>query len=433
MDRLDKNESIRKAVKETRERRTSQDCRVFKIKIDESRLSKRQAEALKMLFVEAKWLYNDILNWSEDNEISTYDTSVKKIKVLNKDKEFEEKELRFIGSQMKQSIVAKIQSAIKGLGTLKRNSHKVGRLKYKSDYTELNMKCYGNVYKFHGNKKVKIAKVPGKVIVNGLDQFINDPAIEFANAKLLNTPLGYYIAVTTYKIPSNEPKVYLPEIGIDMGIKTHITTSEGQKYQVSVGETERLKRLQKQEARRKKGSSNKYKTRCLINKEYQKLSNRKEDLANKIVAELLQHETIYMQDENLQGWKKFNFGKQIHHSILGRVKAKLMQSSRVEVLDQWAPTTKLCICGHKKDNLTLADRIYHCDVCGYEEDRDIHAAKNMIRMVKIIKERINMVPMGHRDPASNSEKRSTCLTLEKPVETINLVCEAGRLHTSVCN
>ncbi len=114
-DKLTKNENIRKTLLETREKRLSQKCKVFKIKINESRLSCKQKEALKMLFVEAKWIYNDILNFSKNNDINTYDASKKVVTVKNKDGEFEERPLNYIGSQMKQATVTKILNSIKGL------------------------------------------------------------------------------------------------------------------------------------------------------------------------------------------------------------------------------------------------------------------------------------------------------------------------------
>ena len=113
------------------------------------------------------------------------------------------------------------------------------------------------------------------------------------------------------------------EIGLDFGIKTAITTSEGEKLDVSVGESERLKRLQRELARRERGSNNRYKTVKLIRREYQKLSNRKEDKANKIVSALKAYDVIVIQDENLTGWKESGFGRQVQRSCLGRVKAKI--------------------------------------------------------------------------------------------------------------
>ena len=76
-----------------------------------------------------------------------------------------------------------------------------------------------------------------------------------------------------------------------------MTTSEGEKLDVSVGESDRLKRLQREMFRRTKGSNNRYKTIKLIRREYLKLSNRKKDKANKIVSKLKAYSCIVMQDE----------------------------------------------------------------------------------------------------------------------------------------
>ena len=416
--RLIKNDNIKQAMKSTLEKRSLQQCTVYTIKIDESRLTIKQKEQLKMLFVEAKWLYNDMLSFSQERNISEYDTKIKSVNVMNKNHDVELRELNFIGAQMKQSILAGIISSIKTLSTLKKKGHKVGALKYSSDYKSLNLKQYGNTYKIYSHNKMKIQGVSGKITVNGLKQFINAPDIDIANAKILNTPKGYYIAITTYTHKTNLPiKQFIGlEIGIDMGIKDAITLSNGEKFSSTIGETERLKRLQRKLARQKKGSNNRWKTRQLIKREYQKITNRKNDAANKVVSRILSFEHVYMQDEQISGWHKGLFGKQVQHSILGRVKAKLINHPRVEVLDRFAPTTKWCPkCGNKNTDITLADRMFVCPHCGYTNDRDIHSAQNMITMIKTLK-----IRMGH--------------TEFKPVESMKLIdVETGRLHHSWCS
>ena len=68
----------------------------------------------------------------------------------------------------------------------------------------------------------------------------------------------------------------------------------------------------------------------------------------------------------------------IQNSVLGRIKSKLIQSNQVVILDKWFPTTKYCPkCGNKV-KLELDDRIFECPICKTKEDRDIHAANNMI-------------------------------------------------------
>ena len=84
---ITKNTNIAASMSATMAKRKGQQCRVYKVKIDESRLSAKQKEQLKMLFVEAKWLYNDCLNWLDENKgkcASDYIIS-KQITKLDKD------------------------------------------------------------------------------------------------------------------------------------------------------------------------------------------------------------------------------------------------------------------------------------------------------------------------------------------------------------
>lgn len=88
----------------TRQKRSTQVCRVFKIKIDESRLSQRQKTQLKMMFVEGKWIKNSRIAWAQENNRSIFEcprpTKHEIVKIKTKDGIFEERELKYIGSQM---------------------------------------------------------------------------------------------------------------------------------------------------------------------------------------------------------------------------------------------------------------------------------------------------------------------------------------------
>lgn len=374
----EKNIGISESLKKTREKRLNQDCRVFKIKIDFASLKLNQKEAMKMQFVEAKWIVNEAIGSGDIFKYIAGKYVVRKDKDLNDIKT----ELQFLGSQAKQSVVDELKSNIKTLSSLKKKGKKVGKLKFRKEVKSINLKQFGNSYKIVDRRKIKIQNVPGEIRVNGLDQIYSNSGklkFELANAKLLNTPLGYYLAIICYS--KKEERECKGEIGIDFGISTHITLSDGRKFNASAQESDRLKMLQRKFAKQIKGSKRRYKTLILIKKEYQKMSNKKNDMANKIVAEIKQFKDIYMQDENLRGWKS-RFGKQIQHSVLGRIKAKLIPVAK-KVLSRWEPTTKLCIeCGqlHK---MTLGDRIFKCDCGAEDEDRDVHAAKNMIAISKL--------------------------------------------------
>lgn len=291
-----------------------------------------------------------------------------------------ESEFKFLGSQIKQSIVEELISNIKTLTSLKRKGKQTpGRLKYRSKVTAVNLKQYKTTYKIHNKNKISIQKISGKLHVNGLDQFYGNSDYEFANAKLMNTPMGYYLAITCYRDKSKSKKIVHigNEIGIDLGCSTTVTLSNGQKFTACIQETERLKKLQRKFAKQEKRSKGRAKTMRLIQIEYQKMTNRKNDAANKIVHEILKYKHVYMQDENLNGWK-IHHGRAVQHSVLGRIKAKLKPKAAY-VLSRWEATTKMCYCcGQVKDEMPLSLRTYECD-CGIPpEDRDVHAAKNMI-------------------------------------------------------
>jgi putative transposase len=372
----EKKTQIKQSLMETREKRTHQICKVYQTKLDFSRLNNQQLEQLKMIFIEAKWLTNSILNYSKSEKIRNYNTNSNIITKKDKDLKDVEVELKYISSQMKQSIQEELISNIKTLSILKKNGYKVGGIKFKKEVKSINLKQYGITYKIISSKKIKLQGVQGKLPVNGLDQFISDPEVEFANAKLLNSPDGYYLKITTYK--NKEIKTHNGKIlGIDFGCSTSLTTSEEEKISVSIQESDRLKKLSRKISRQVKGSKNRWKTRKLLQVEYQHLSNKKDDLANKIVAKFLEYDKIYIQDEQLQSWAKNGHGKVIQYSVLGRIKSRLIRHENVVVLSKWEPTTKLCrICGNKVE-LKQSDRIFRCN-CGVVEDRDIHAAKNMI-------------------------------------------------------
>ena len=139
-------------------------------------------------------------------------------------------------------------------------------------------------------------------------------------------------------------------IGVDLGVKDTLTLSDGTKIDVSVKETERMKKLQRKLAIQKRRSNNWYKTKYLICKEWTHICNIKNDKANKIVADICNsNNLIITQNDNLSEWKK----------ELGRLKSKMNERENVIFLDKWFPTTKLCTkCGHKLKYQQMKEHLY---------------------------------------------------------------------------
>lgn len=372
---LERNAKIGEAGKATRLRRKGQVCKVYKCKIDVSSLTLKQKEQLKMMFVESKWIYNDIIRWSKEEGHTVFDYKLKS-SVVRKDKDMNdvEQELSWTSSHVRQEILQQTKNQVKTLSTLKRRGKKVGEMKFLSEYNTVNLKQYNNTWKRSGDKHLHIQGVKGNVRVNGLKQIPSD--VEYANAKICSTPLGYYIAITTYTDTKKKEEKKDIVLGVDFGCSTSFTTSEGKKINSFVEESGRLKALQCRIARQKKGSNRRRKNIYLLRREYQKMNNKKNDLANKIAHYLLSYKKVVIQDEQLQSWKT-EHGTKVQHSVLGRVKSILQRKDNVIILNKWLPTTKVCTQCGTYHNMSLKDRVFRCD-CGIEEDRDIHAAKTIV-------------------------------------------------------
>lgn len=387
---------IRVARQITKERRVSMVCQTFEVKIQYSSLSKKEKEQLKMYFVEAKWIYNNLLSKSKKENI--FEMSYKdnnSVTVLDKDGNKIKKKIQFLPTAIHQDIYTIAKTSIKALSASKKKGRKVGNLKFKSSYNTLELR--NQAWRIVGKNKIKIAGFKKPLKVRGLDQI--NPNMETANAKLMKKSTGYYLIITTYSYIKGEIKSENKKqaVGLDFGIKTHITTSEGEQFNLSIGETKRLKYLQRKLYRRsKKGSNNRWKLRLKIQKEYDYIANKKKDAANKLLHYLLSnYNYICVQDENLQGWHKGLFGKQVQHSYLGLLKRKLKEKKlRVLWLEQRFPSTKMCYnCGEIHREITLADRIFKCD-CGLEEDRDVKAAKTILKELLI---RNQLIPAERRE------------------------------------
>ena len=365
---LERNKLIGENGLKTRMKRAKQICKTFRFKIDYNNLNKQQKEHIKMLFVEAKWIYNYLISQDDIYSFNYKDLN----QVTHKDKNRNDivSDIQYVRSSVKQELITQIINQIKGLSKLKKKGHKVGKLRFKSEFNSIKLKQYNVTHSLRGNK-FKIQGIKDLIRVRGIEQLAKYKNIDYTTANLLYDGINYYIALTCFIDKDNTEKQYKNDIvGIDMGVSTSLTLSDGTKYDISIEESDRLKKLQAKLVSKQKGSNNRYKLIKKIRKEYIHINNKKNDISNKIIV---------IQDEQISEWRQDGLsGSKIQHSILGRIKSKLINNDRTIILDKWFPTTKYCRhCGSKVE-LELKDRIFECPKCKIKEDRDIHAANNMI-------------------------------------------------------
>ncbi len=196
---------------------------------------------------------------------------------------------------------------------------------------------------------------------------------------------------TDIEVPKPQPVEASTTVGIDLGLKDFIITSDGRKipnprFYATIDR--RIARLQKHEARKTKGSKRRARIRLKINKLYIKKRNLVKNFIYHVAKTLLREsQTLLMEDLNIVGMvKNHKLAKSIQNICWGELRRVLEYKSKwlghnLIFIDRWAPSTKTCsCCGYKNDTLTLSDRSWTCPGCGTHHDRDINAALNIKRM-----------------------------------------------------
>ena len=375
----ERNRKISENGKATRERRKDLVCRVFEVKVDASKMSKTQKDSVNALFREAKWFRNAYLADSDDvNDKS------RSVEVKIKD-HYEERDLTVLGSHIRQSIIAEVKDSIKSLSALKKQGHNVGALKYKSVCNCVNLKQYRNTYSIDTEKNsIRVQGIRKPFKVRGLQQIPVDA--EIANAKFIRKASGLYFHITCF-IPKENKEIPHRSVGIDFGIRDNLVFSDGREpinihIEESKGTKLASRRMNKALSRNgnNKRSRKHYKRKLQLRRAYEKDANRKKDLANKAVHEILNnYDFIAIQDEMIKNWHKGLFGRKIQHSAMGVIKAELKNSSSVHVVSGSFPSTQICpVCGRLTKH-PLSKRSYDCRYCGYHHDsRDVKAAASIL-------------------------------------------------------
>jgi len=175
-------------------------------------------------------------------------------------------------------------------------------------------------------------------------------------------------------------------IGIDLGLKTFATLSNGIVYESANlfrKSQDRLVILQRRLSRKKKGSNNRRKALLKVAKFHEKIANRRNHFLHNVSNEITnRYDTICIENLNIRGMiRNGNLSKSINDASWGEFVRQLSykcewKGKNLLRIDRFEPSTKTCSnCGNSRI-LTLADRTYNCE-CGLSIDRDLNAAINI--------------------------------------------------------
>ena len=193
---------------------------------------------------------------------------------------------------------------------------------------------------------------------------------------------------------------YTDGIGIDLGIKTLATVSDGtivpnikvfRRVRIL---NKRLKRLQRKVSRKylinKCNKHNKTKNIIKLEKRikmiHRSLKNIRINHIRKFVSELVKKQPQYIaiEDLNVKGMmRNKHLAKDIANCSFYTIKEHIIRKAKernivVRLVDRFYPSSKTCSnCGSYKKNLKLSQRVYHCNSCQVKIDRDFNASRNI--------------------------------------------------------
>jgi putative transposase len=204
---------------------------------------------------------------------------------------------------------------------------------------------------------------------------------------VVKEPSGdYFVMLTVLENDKTLPPLQT-SVGIDLGIETFATLSDGRKIKAPEKIRKlrkKLAALQRKHSRKKKGSKRREKARLKVARLHAHIANTRTDFLHKLSTSIVrENQTIAIEDlavANMvknrrlaraiseQGWREFRAMLEYKCKWRGR---ELITVSR------WLPSSKTCSACGEKTSLTLKERAWTCK-CGAKHDRDVNAAKNIL-------------------------------------------------------
>lgn len=330
----------------------------------------------------SRFVFNYFLNQRKDEYLLnkkslTYYDNANMLTLLKK-----QEETKWLSEVNSQSL----QHALKHLDTsYSRFFKKMSEFpKFKSKHAKQSFKIPANII-IHDNKLIIPKFKEGIKITQHRD--LNG---SIKSCVVSKTSTGKYfvsILVETTITPKEKTGAV---VGIDLGLKDLLITSDGNKYinnKFTNKYKDKLKLAQQHLSRKQKGSNRYEKQRRKVALIHEKIVNSRLDNLHKITSGLISdYDIICLETLNVKGMvKNHKLSKSIQDASWGELVRQLEYKAKwndkiISKVDRFFPSSKTCSsCGYIKNNLTLKDREFTCSSCGESHDRDINASKNILR------------------------------------------------------
>lgn len=278
-----------------------------------------------------------------------------------------------------QNFFREIKKGNKNHGFPKFKSKKTNRLSYTTNFTN------NNIEVDFENNKIKLPKLKWVDCIahREFDGLIKSCIIS-------KTPSGKYFASVLVETEHSQLPQNNNAIGMDLGVSDLLITSDGEvidNQRITYQYEQKLAKLQRQLAKKKKDSNNFHKQRIKVARLHEKIANKRKDNHHKISSRIVkENQFIFSENLNVSGMvRNHNLAKAIHdvswYELTRQLEYKSNWNGRVyHKVDRYFPSSQLCsVCGYKNTGTKdLSVREWICPECGSNHDRDINASINIL-------------------------------------------------------
>ena len=215
----------------------------------------------------------------------------------------------------------------------------------------------------------------------------------------------YFIVMVFDKSPQSIGKTHNgASVGIDFGLKTYMTMSDGTTVKSPQFLKSALPKVQRASRNLSKSASHSHhrqSRRMELDRIHERIVNKRIDFQWKLCHQLCrQYDHIYIEDLQLTGMTAL-WGRKVNDLAHGAFINKLEYVATkygvtVHKINRFYPSSKTCTCGYVNKQLQLKDRHWTCPECGAVHDRDLLAAQNILRQGIAELESISKTPSARR-------------------------------------